>query len=164
MKAQIGLVIRQADADDYAAISALETHCFSDDAQSPRSLRYLLRQAHAETLLAVFGPDPAGYLSLLFRRNSRVARLYSIAVNSGYRGHGVGQGLVVAAERIARARNLAQIRLEVRVSNRNSRRLFARLGYQESGQLLGYYKNRNGTTEDGVRMQKNLQKTLTAQA
>ncbi len=88
---------------------------------------------------------------LLFRRNSRIARLYSIAVDSQFRGHGLGEALVQATEQAAVNKGIRHIRLEVRHSNQASRRLFARLGYAEREQVPGYYPD-----EDGLRMQKNL--------
>ena len=160
MKAQSGLVIRVADEDDYAAINTLEKRCFSDDAQSPRSLRYLLQRANSHSLLGLSAAQPAGYVMLLFRRNSGIARLYSIAVDTQYRGYGLGEALVKAAERAASARGSAEIRLEVRVSNSASRRLFSRMGYSQCGVLPGYYQNFNDETEDGVRMQKNITRDI----
>lgn len=150
------LVIRVAGADDLAAIHTLEMRCFSLDAQSPRSLRYLLARANAVTLLAHAFATPVGYVMLLFRRNSRVARLYSIAVDPAHRGHRLGERLVCAAEDAARRHGICEMRLEARVSNRASRQLFARMGYHESAVLAGYYVNGEETKEDGVRMRKEL--------
>lgn len=154
-KKNSGLLTRMAGPQDYPAISVLENRCFTTDAQSPRSLRYLLRHAHAVTLLASLQTQPVGYVMLLFRRNSRVARLYSIAVDQAYRGHGVAQALVEAAEQAAREQGAIEMRLEVRISNQASKRLFTRSGYRETEQLRGYYFDGDGH-EDGMRMQKYL--------
>lgn len=152
-----------AGTQEYPAISALENRCFTTDAQSPRSLRYLLRRAHAVTLLATLQIQPVGYVMLLFRRNSRVARLYSIAVDQASREHGIARSLVAAAEQAARENGATEIRLEVRQSNEASQRLFTRSGYRVTEQLPGYYSHHGGHQdgnengyEDGLRMQKYL--------
>lgn len=151
------LKIYPACADDLAVVYRLESHCFDRDAQSVRSLRHLLSRANAATLLARRNDASVGYVMLLFRQHSRVARLYSIAVDPAQRGQGVGEALVNAAHALALAREAVEIRLEVRVSNNASRRMFAGLGYREKQTLPGYYPSDDlGKREDGVRMHKSL--------
>lgn len=144
--------MRRAGAQEFAAVHALESRCFSVDAQSPRSLRYLLTRANASTVLACQHGRAVGYVMLLFRRNSRVARLYSIAVAPESRGQGVAEALAQAAQDEATEHGAQEIRLEIRAGNQASRRLFTRLGYRLSGLLPAYYPD----GEDGIRMQKLL--------
>lgn len=154
---QPALDIRVANGSDLPAINALERRCFERDAQSTRSLRYLLCRANAVTLLAQCAGAPMGYVILLLRKNSRIARLYSIAVDPAYRGRGVGPALVRAAQVVAVQRAMVEMRLEVRVSNRASRQMFTHLGYQTLQLLTGYYPGASvATREAGVRMRKSL--------
>lgn len=149
--------LRAANAADLSRIHAIETTCFSEDAQTRRSLQYLLTRANARTLVALRKGEThgelLGYTTILFRRNSRVARLYSISVVPAMRRYKLAEALVQAGERYAvEAAGAHWMRLEVRISNHASRRLFATLGYQDCGSLPGYYPN----GEHGIRMQKVL--------
>lgn len=145
--------IRRAGAADLDAVEALERACFTLDAQSRRSLRYLLMRAHADVLLAVEADGTLlGDAVVLYRRGARVARLYSIATSRAARGRGVGTHLLAAGEAAAREKGCRALRAEVRVSNAASRGLFGRTGYREIGPLPAYYPG----GEDGLRLEKPL--------
>lgn len=145
--------VRRAGGDDLEAVEALERTCFSVDRQSRRSLRYLLIRAHALAWLCEDGTGQAlGYVLVLLRRHSRVARLYSIAVTAGARRGGVARQLVQRAEQGARAAGCLCMRLELRRGNAASRGLFETLGYRITDVLAGYYPG----GEDGLRMEKVL--------
>ncbi|MES1942542.1 acetyltransferase [Salinisphaera sp. PC39] len=144
--------IRTADGDDLDALRRLETRCFDLDAQSRRSLRHLLTRANA-TVRVVDGDD--GLLAgavLLFRRGTRSARLYSVAVVPEARGGGLARRLLADAERLAAARGCRRLRAEARLGNTASRALFAAAGYRERACLPGYYPG----GEAGIRLEKEL--------
>jgi ribosomal protein S18 acetylase RimI-like enzyme len=82
-----------------------------------------------------------GYAIVRFRRATSVARLYSIAVAEGARGHGVGEQLLTAAEDEARRRGDLFMRLEVRADNAAAIALYHRLGYKAFGRHLDYYED-----------------------
>jgi ribosomal protein S18 acetylase RimI-like enzyme len=128
---------RRADLD---ALVALEKAAFATDRISPRQWRRHLRSGSAAALVAKIGPSLAGAALLFFRRGSHVARLYSIAVDRGWRGHHVGERLLAAAERSA-ARRARCLRLEVREDNAVARRFYATRGYQPIGRRAGYYED-----------------------
>lgn len=144
------LRIRRATLGDLDAVALLERNCFALDAQSRRSLHHLIDGANAEMQVAVVDGRVLGDVVVLYRRGARVARVYSIAVDSAARGYGVGAALLAVAESGARARGCRTLRAEARVSNTASRGLFARAGYREVGRLAGYYAG----GEDGVRLEK----------
>lgn len=144
------MTIRAAGSEDLDAICRLEARCFDPDAQSRRSLRHLLTRAHAAAWVAENGGAVVAYAVLLFRRGTRSARLYSIAVDPAARGGGVARALLLAAENEAWARGCRRVRAEVRRSNKASRALFAAAGYRETAVLPGYYPG----GEDGIRLQK----------
>ncbi|MDA3921855.1 MAG: N-acetyltransferase [Salinisphaera sp.] len=144
--------IRTAMPIDIDALLALERECFEVDAQSRNSLAYLLSRANADTYVIGDGEVILAYVMLLYRRNSRVARVYSIAVAATARGQGLAARLLIHAETSAGARGATIIRAEARQSNRGSRALFAAAGYREIGALPGYYAG----GEDGVRLEKSL--------
>lgn len=144
--------LRSADITDLAAMLALEQACFTDDAQSPRSMVHLLKRAHAETRVIDDGDGLAAYAMVLFRRRSAVVRLYSIAVAPAAQGRGLGRRLLVDACQRAQASGYTIMRAEARLSNRASRSLFKASGFVETGCLANYYAG----GEDGVRMEKSL--------
>lgn len=151
-----GPAIRTAARADLAALAALERRCFVLDAQSRRSLRHLLTRAHAANYLVELGGAPAGHVCVLFRRNSRLARVYSLAVDPAARGRGYARALLAAAERAALAAGCARIVSEVRLSNQASQTLFASAAYAPVRRLPDYYPDHGGGFEDGMRLEKAL--------
>lgn len=150
---QVG--VRGASPADLDAIAALEAAVFTGDRMSRRSLRRLLRRPSAVTLVAVAGGGIVGYAMLLFRRGSRVARLYSIARVPDASGRGIGEALLAAAERDAAERRAVEMRLEVRPDNDRARALYERSGYAVFGRAVDYYEDHS----DALRMRKSLSGT-----
>lgn len=147
-------LIRDADRGDLDALTGLEQACFAHDAQSRRSLSWLVRRANAR-FRVVEDTTASGILAYaltLYRRGSTVARLYSIAVAPAGRGQGLAARLLEDAEVIARTGGQRTMRAEARVSNRASRGLFAAHGFRETQRLADYYPG----PEDGVRLEKHL--------
>ena len=129
-----------AHPSDLDALCRLEQDCFDGDRFSRRQLAHLLKGANAVTLLAVAGDGALlGYGTLLLRRNSRQARLYSFCVRPSARGDGLGRRLLDALEAEARHRELAAITLEVRADNRAALGLYRRAGFQLVRWLDDYY-------------------------
>jgi ribosomal protein S18 acetylase RimI-like enzyme len=135
--------IRRAIPADLPALLALERRAFATDHLSPRQYR---RHLHSETALVLAALDRSGLLGkavTFFRRGSDIARLYSIAVADTARGRGIGQALLRAVERGARARGCTRMRLEVRPDNPGAIRLYEKQGYRRFGAYVRFY-------EDGV--------------
>lgn len=145
-------VLRPAASADLAALMRLEAEAFTGDRLSRRSLRRFLHAPTAVTIVSVADGRIVGYALVLFRKDSKVARLYSLARDGAWQGRGIGAALLAAAEAGARARGADEMRLEVRVDNGPARALYARRGYVESGTLPAYYDD--GT--DAIRMYKRL--------
>ena len=156
MAAHDDCVIRPAALADLDGVHALEKACFDIDAQSRRSLRYLASRAQADFLVALDGACIVADAVVLYRRNSGVARLYSIAVGASARGRGVASALLRECETGAQRRGCRAMRAEARLSNLASRGLFQRAGYRENASLPSYYAGRDGRREDGVRLEKPL--------
>jgi len=137
-------VIRTATIDDLDGLVELEHRCFETDRLSRRSLRYMLTRANARMLVAELGGGLAGYALVLFSRGTALARLYSIAVDGAVRGHGVGRGLLEAAEAEALSRGCVSMRSEVRRDNHASLQLFRSSGYAPFEELEDYYEDHMG--------------------
>lgn len=141
--------VRAARAADAAGILALE-RSFPGDRMSARSVRHFLRVPTARVRVAVAGGNIAGAIILLLRRNSRWARIYSVAVDPDYRGQGIGRRLIVAAEADARQRGCCGVALEVREDNVAARTLYDGLGYRVDAVLPDYYED----GAPGIRLRK----------
>jgi len=100
----------------------------------------------------VEGTRLLGYALLLFRRRSRVARIYSLVVDAGQRGRGLGRELLADAEVLARRRGARVLRLEVRDDNAAARALYGAAGYREIARRAGYYED----GMDALRLEKPL--------
>jgi ribosomal-protein-alanine N-acetyltransferase len=139
--------VRPAKHRDDAAILTLE-ELFPSDRMSLRSVRHFLKSPSARTWVAELEGAVVGNLILLTRRNSCVARIYSVVVAPQARGRSFGERMVRAAQTEALKLGLKQIKLEVRVDNAAARALYAKLGYVESEALPGYYED----GADGLRL------------
>ena len=124
-------VIRPARLGDLAALVDLENRCFVTDRLSPRSFRYMLTKGNAETLVDEASGVLRGYCIVLFNEGNSLARLYSLAVDPGAQGQGVGRALVQAAEHMAIDNDCVHMRLEIRTDNQASIGLFKKCGYKQ---------------------------------
>jgi ribosomal protein S18 acetylase RimI-like enzyme len=145
-------VIRCGCVDDLNDLCELEQQVFADDNMSRRSLRHFLVAASAEVVVAEHDGRIAGCAVVLFRPNSLIARLYSIAVAPHSAGRGLGPALLIAAERAALAKRRQTLRLEVHVRNHRAIARYRKAGYRLCGRLLRYYPDRG----DALRFEKRL--------
>ncbi len=144
--------IRKAIASDAEALVALENAAFDADRISRRSFTRFIASPSAELLVADGASGLAGYVLVLYRRTTSVARVYSIAVASQARGTGLGDALMEAAEVAARQHGELFVRLEVRFDNAPAIALYERRGYKRFGRYLDYYEDH----ADALRVEKSL--------
>jgi ribosomal-protein-alanine N-acetyltransferase len=130
---------RPADLDE---LLALESQVFSVNRMSRRSLRGLLASPSAEILVAEAQADFAGAAVVLFRANSDIARLYSLAVVPRLTGRGIGSALVAAVEKAARSRKCRFVRLEVHEKNHGAIVCYRKAGYQQFDRHNEYYEDK----------------------
>lgn len=71
-------------------------------------------------------------------------RIFALAVDSRYRGWGVGRTLLKLAFNTLRKRKIGFVRLEVRVSNQIAQRLYRSMGFIDVGFIPFYYKDGEG--------------------
>lgn len=145
--------IRMAKMDDISEILVVERESFEEFLRySPAEMRYLLFEANSEGWVAQINGKIVGYYILLFRKNARVARLYSIAVAQAWRGKGIGKVLLRHAEKRAIERGCNTIHLEVKTTNRSAIALYTKNGYSQIEFLSDYYKK----GVHGIRMEKKI--------
>jgi ribosomal protein S18 acetylase RimI-like enzyme len=144
--------LRLGNAADIGGLVDLENRVFASDQLARRSFRRFIVSRMAVLLVAEQDDRLAGYALVLFRSNTRIARLYSLAVAPDAAGQGVGPLLLAAAEEAARARNSTRLRLEVREGNARAISRYRKSGYGLFGRHLDYYDD-HGTA---LRFEKRL--------
>ena len=130
---------RPAVSDDLEPLVALENACFDADKISRRSFRQFLRSPTAQCIVATDGDTLAGYVLILYREGTALARLYSIAVDGRFRGRDIGLELLKRAETAAFDAGRFVMRLEVREDNKQAIRLYKAHGYRQFGTHENYY-------------------------
>jgi ribosomal protein S18 acetylase RimI-like enzyme len=146
-----GACIRRGTPADLDALCEFEGRAWSDR-MSRRSLRRLLAPQSAEILVAQADVAIAGVAIVLFRVNSRIARLYSIAVAPEHTGRGLASALLAQAETVTRSRGCLSLRLEVHESNHGAIKVYGKAGYRQFGRHARYYEDGG----DALRFEKTL--------
>lgn len=146
------LSIRRARAEDLDPLMAIEQVCFASDRLSRRSFLRFIRPGSHELLVIHDDRQVLGYVLLLYRAGTNLARLYSIAVTPAAQGRGLSRQLLNAAEQAAQQRRCVFMRLEVNVGNVAAIALYEQGGYKTIGSLKRYYDN----GDDALRMEKRL--------
>ncbi|MDA1096815.1 MAG: GNAT family N-acetyltransferase/peptidase C39 family protein [Chloroflexi bacterium] len=152
-------MIRDATVADVPALTALEELCFDTDRMSARQFRYTLSRGNAALLVDEARGNLLGYGLVLFRRNTSLARLYSLAVDPLHRTKGIGSALLRACEEVAVARDAIYMRLEVRKDNVAATSMYHALGYRDFAEFPKYYED----SMDALQMEKLLVPRLSLQ-
>lgn len=146
--------IRTAEKPDLPALVALENRSFATDRLSQRRFKHWLQADNGILLIAELNGQLAGYGLVLLARGTRLARLYSLAVDSNARGAGLGQQLLTTLEQRAEERGRLFMRLEVAKQNQSAISLYEKLGYRIFGEYTDYYDDHS----DALRMQKRIRR------
>ena len=144
--------IRTARLEDLDELLAIEVACFRTDRLSKRSFRNFILPGPHELIVLTRDERVLGYVLLLFRAGTNLARLYSIAVSPDAQHQGLSKHLLAAAEPAARAHRCVFMRLEVSVNNAPAIALYRKDGYQTIGTISNYYDD----GDDALRMEKRL--------
>lgn len=146
------IIIRPARPRDIPGMVKLEQECFTTDQMPAESFRRLLRGNTAKIAVATRASQVIGLSVLLFRKNSKKARVYSIAVHTDYRAQGVALELNRHLEKSAKYRGAQAIILEVRFDNSRAQKFYEKLGYENWGTYPAFYEDGS----DALRMIKRL--------
>tara|TARA_R110002110_G_scaffold415765_1_gene655129 strand:- start:4933 stop:6096 length:1164 start_codon:yes stop_codon:yes gene_type:complete len=151
--------IRRAQPSDLPELLRLEAQCFSTDRLSRRSFRRWLKHEGCLFEVAVGQSGLLGYVLVILRRGTRLARLYSLAIDPAQRGLGLAEKLLLGAESAASERGALHMRLEVSAANVPATRLYQKLGYRKFGLYRHYYED----SSDALRMEKCIHRYAPAQ-
>ncbi|HPG04978.1 MAG TPA: GNAT family N-acetyltransferase [Rhodoblastus sp.] len=133
-------MFRAARIGDLDGLVAIENSVFESDRLSRRAFGRRLASLSCALLVAERDAHLAGYALVEFRRNSRRARLFSIARAPGAPA-GVGRALLEACENEAVTRSCTAMRLEAREDNLRALRLYESLGYARFARVDAYYED-----------------------
>jgi ribosomal-protein-alanine N-acetyltransferase len=133
--------IRPARAGDLDRLLEIEAEAFEGDRFERRTFRHAMRSPTMVLLVAEHDGEVAGYAAAEFRRNSRIARLTSIAVGARTARKGLGRRLLRALEAAVAAAGCDRLRLEVRGDNAAARTLYEGDGYAVLGRIPDYYED-----------------------
>lgn len=81
------------------------------------------------------------------KKNSHTA-IFGMALFPDFRGRGLGQGLLQAAEEWAANTGVEKISLAVFATNEHAIRLYLNMGYQEEGRRLGQYRIQDALVDE----------------
>jgi ribosomal-protein-alanine N-acetyltransferase len=145
--------IRLAAIDDAPDIAQLSRHAIEHGlawSWTPRRVQHCLRDNATNVVVARERGALAGFGIMKYGDDD--AHLLLLAVAPALRRRGVGTVLLQWLDRTARVAGLRAIRLELRTANDVARAFYRRHGFEETGQMSGYYQG----LEDATRMVKPL--------
>lgn len=143
------MIIREWTKEDIGVIVQMERRCFGDP-WTEDMLADCLRYPIYHCFLAEEGGQVCGYCCLIVVCED--AEVGNIAVDSSYRGKGIGLALMQTMHARAKELGATQSFLEVRVSNAPAIALYKKLGYETYGVRAKYYED----GEDALVMKKSL--------
>jgi ribosomal protein S18 acetylase RimI-like enzyme len=144
--------IRPASLADLDVLVRLEEQSFQSDRISRRSFRRFLQGDSDHLLVAEDTTGILGYILLLRRQGTRLARIYSICVDLTCRGRGIAEQLIRAGEDAVLTAGSVYVRLEVRRGNETAIRLYRRLGYRVFDAVPDYYED----GEEALRLERRI--------
>ncbi len=150
------MMIREARAEDFAELYALDQACFAPGISwSKAELGYFLKYPRNFALVAEAEPGQiAGFAiaGTLRRSGVLLGRLITIDIRREMRRRRVGGALLHAVEERLRAAGAAALLLEVAVDNESAQAFYKRHGFARMGRIRGYYLGRI----DALTMEKQL--------
>lgn len=130
------ILIRKMQAADVEAVSLIEAAVFSQP-WSRQGFLEALELKNTIFLVAEENKKILGYAGMYVSLDE--GEITNVAVAPEARRRGVGQSLIEKMKKEAAEKNIAEIILEVRVSNNSALRLYQRNGFVNSGIRKGFY-------------------------
>ncbi len=132
--------LRDATAEDLAAIMDLERTSFPTDAWSEAMMREELASRHSHYVVLEDAGVLLGYGGVRAVDRAGDADVQTIAIAAAARGRGRGRELLTALLCAARARGAREVFLEVRADNPVATALYASEGFLEIARRPRYYQ------------------------
>ncbi len=157
------VAVSQLGPSAAALLSALQAAAFAGDCWTPDSWSVLLHQPgvvarvaqrRAAPAPAEAPPPPLGML--LTRVIADHAEILTIGVAPEARRRGVARALVGDFLRLCRRDAVAEVSLEVAMTNTSARALYGEFGFRQVGHRRRYYTAPDGSTTDAAVLLYNL--------
>ncbi|GAI70231.1 unnamed protein product [marine sediment metagenome] len=140
----IAIKIRNFEIPDIRSVMEIEEQSFLD---GDAGLYLELYEEWPEGFMVAEKEDKViGFVVMVLTPEGE-GRVFALAVDSRYRGGGVGRTLLKAAFAVLRKMKIWYVLLEVRVSNVVAQRLYMSMGFAEIGFVPFYYKDGEGAIE-----------------
>jgi len=140
----IAIKIRNFEIPDIRRVMEIEEQSFLD---GDAGLYLELYEEWPEGFMVAEKEDKViGFVVMVLTPEGE-GRVFALAVDSRYRGGGVGRTLLKAAFAVLRKMKIWYVLLEVRVSNVVAQRLYRCMGFVEIGFVPFYYKDGEGAIE-----------------
>ena len=144
------VTIRAAETGDVSELHSLEQRSFETDRLSKKRIKHWVKAPNGIFLVAELSDGIVGYGLVILRNGTRLARLYSIAIDRQAWGQGIAHRLLHSLEEHALDRGRLYMRLEVAENNDSAIRLYEKNGYAAFGVYANYYEH----NINAIRMQK----------
>lgn len=144
------VLIRSVHKEDLDRLVEIEQSTFTSDRLSRRRLKHWIKADNRVFVVAEMNQVLLGYGLVLLNQGTRLARLYSLAVDQKARGLGLGRKLLTALEDAAEDKERLYMRLEVAQDNASAITLYKSMGYRQFAYVSDYYEDH----KDALRMQK----------
>jgi [ribosomal protein S18]-alanine N-acetyltransferase len=144
--------IKLAHLSDLDELTRLDETCFKMDSLAAKQYKHFIQSKTALVVTVKNADKLLASAILLFRKNSRIARLYSLAVHPPFQHRGIGKQLHASLEQYLIKHRYAEIRLEVHKNNKSAIRFYHVFQYQS----FGLYKKFYADNSDALRMRKYL--------
>ena len=138
------------------AVATLEAKTYPEDAISKRSFRRFIESETADFFVLEVNGNVEGYVVVLYRNNTNLARLYALVVSERYRHKGYGRLLLHKGEELADERHSLFLRTEVAVSNKVAQKLLIGDGFHSIELREAYFPVTQGQSSDALVLQKLL--------
>lgn len=133
-----GLQLRPVDRDNWRAVAGLRVHASQEDFVASGSY-YLALCCYGQVwkpLAVVLDGQVIGFMMWAVDPQDGACWLGGITIDAAYQGHGYGKSAVQEALRsLHAAHGFDQFALSYNPDNTHARRLYARLGFVESGEM-----------------------------
>ena len=146
------VLLRPMQAQDTAAVAALERACFSAP-WSEASIAGELSNPLSRWLVAERDGEILGYVGS--QMVPPEADVMNLAVAEPARGQGLGRALMAALMAALADEGIRELSLEVRASNAPALALYGALGFQEAGRRKNYYRS---PMEDALILKRKLER------
>jgi ribosomal protein S18 acetylase RimI-like enzyme len=140
--------IRNGASGDRDFVAELSRQVFSKYGDYERILPACLDDPQFHTLIGEHNDRSAGFCMLSI--GDGIGEVVAVAVDPLWQGRGIGRALMQAIIEDARGMGIRLLVLKTAIRNLPAQGLFRRIGFEETGRVVGYYAC--GQTAIGMRM------------